>query len=383
MDNRRIALVNTTIHVPRGLEGYLENARKYGYEKNVISIVVGDRKTPPEAATFLTGLKERFQSKIIYLDLRDQLLFMRQWPAFDIVARYDSIERRNIGYLKAALENAEVIISIDDDNYVVENNYIGSHLIVDKEVELPVVSHPSGWWNICETLVNDPPRRFYPRGYPKSKQDFKKNEHQVERKRMRIKVNEGLWLKNPDVDATANIEEPLNVVRMEPLLGEESFALELGTWCSINSQNTAFAIDTLPVMYLIMMGGFFRGYRMGRYDDIWMGYFLRAIADQLNDTVSYGAPLVKQERNPHHLVKDISEELGGYILTEWIIEKLRSFKTTEKDYLGAYLDLIYYLRNTIESDDSLNFHENEYLRSVTIGMVAWYDAVRDILQAGS
>jgi hypothetical protein len=191
-------------------------------------------------------------------------------------------------------------------------------------------------------------------------------------------VNAGLWLQSPDVDATANIEEPIRVIGMEPIAGDRTCALAAGTWCPFNSQNTAFDISVLPAMYLVVMLDTVRGYRIGRLDDIWMSYFVRAIADQLGDAVLYGPPLVAQHRNPHNFVRDLSEELTGYILTEKIIDYLREFRTNERTYLGAYLDLIYHLKDSTERDRELESPEREYLRSMALGMAAWQGAIADI-----
>src|SRR3954468_19114311 len=215
-DRRKVALVTTTIHVPRCLDGYLENIERHGRGGQVEVIVVGDRKTPAEAADYLRDLDRRTSATITYLDMAAQRDLLRRWPALDIVIRENCIQRRNVGYLQAALGGAEVIIAADDDNFVTDDDYLGHHLAVGREREAPVVGHASGWWNVCGRLSTDPPRRFYHRGYPKSRQDFAgSSDAEIHKKVIRPVVNAGLWLKNPDVDATANIEEPLNVVAMD------------------------------------------------------------------------------------------------------------------------------------------------------------------------
>jgi hypothetical protein len=377
-DRRRVALVNTTIHVPRCLENYLANAAKHGRADQVSVIVVGDRKTPPEAGEFLRELGQRYPSQITYLDVAAQQNLLRRWPALDLTLRYNCIQRRNVGYLQAALDEAEIIIAVDDDNFVTEGDYIGAHLAVGRETRIPVVRDASGWWNVCQRLTCDPPRRFYHRGYPKSHQNWKEPNCEIKVETVRPVVNAGLWLKNPDVDATTNIEEPVNVVGMEPIGEEEACALAKGTWCPFNSQNTAFDIKTLPAMYLVVMHDFYRGYRIGRLDDIWMSYFLRAIADQLGDAILYGPPLVIQDRNPHNFTRDLAEELGGYILTEKITEYLRKFQTDNWTYFEAYLDLIYHLRDVVECDAKLEPADREYFRQMTLGMAAWHAAVADV-----
>src|SRR5262249_29389144 len=151
-------------------------------------------------------------------------------------------------------------IAVDDDNFVTEEDYLAPHLAVGREVKFPVIRHGSGWWNVCRQLRCDPPRQFYHRGYPKSRQTWLAAGQEAEPRKIRAVVNAGLWLKNPDVDATTNIEEPVNVVALEPVAGSRTWSLAPGTWCPFNSQNTAFHISTLPAMYLVVMLDWVRGY---------------------------------------------------------------------------------------------------------------------------
>ena len=40
----------------------------------------------------------------------------------DLFVRYDCVQRRNIGYLQAAIDGAEVIITVDDDKFTVDDD---------------------------------------------------------------------------------------------------------------------------------------------------------------------------------------------------------------------------------------------------------------------
>src|SRR4051812_35932818 len=117
-DHRRVALVTTTIHIPHCLDNYLENAERNGHLDRTSVIVIGDLRTPPAIRDYLIQLGRRFPSPITYLDTDAQSPLLRRWPGLDQALRYNCIQRRNIGYLQAALEGADIIVSIDDDNYV-------------------------------------------------------------------------------------------------------------------------------------------------------------------------------------------------------------------------------------------------------------------------
>ncbi len=374
-DQRSVAIVTTTIHVPHFLAGLLENARRHGHAEQLSLIVVGDRKTPQGVANYLDELSRRYDVKGTYLDVPAQRRLLRRWPSLDLFLRYDCIQRRNVGYLQAGCDGAEVIISVDDDGQVTDDDFVGHHLVVGQDVELPVVTHPSGWWNVCQRLTSDPPRQFYHRGYPKSRQDWTPGGHTVETTRVRAVANAGLWLGIPDVDATAHLEEPIDVTAMDTVDGQRTCTLAPGTWSPASSLNMAFDVSLLPAMYVPVMLDPFRGYRIGRMDDIWMSYFLRAICDDRGESILYGPPLVRQERNPHDHVADLTQELPGYVLTERLVGYLRRFRTDARTHLDAYLDLIYHLRDSAEDDATLDQPQHEYMRQLTLGMAAWQAAV--------
>ena len=102
------AIVLTTINIPRVLEKYIDICRKYDH-KDVVFIVVGDRKSPPETSSYLDSLQGY---EVIYLSIQKQEEWLKKMPAFRDFLPYDSVERRNIGYLYAAEVGADVIISI-------------------------------------------------------------------------------------------------------------------------------------------------------------------------------------------------------------------------------------------------------------------------------
>ena len=86
-----------------------------------------------------------------------------------------------------------------------------------------------------------------------------------------------------------------------------------GTWSPFNSQNTALHRDVIPAYFLSP--------RTGRYDDIWASYVVDAIAGHLGDLIAFGHPLVRQERNPHDLWRDLDQERPGMRLTDALVAR--------------------------------------------------------------
>jgi len=372
------AIVLTTINVPRVLGDYINNCNKYDH-KDVVFIVIGDKKSPPETSSYLSSLQGY---DIIYLSVQKQEEWLKKLPAFRDFLPYDSVQRRNIGYLYAAEVGADVIISIDDDNIPLpEYDYIGEHNIVGKTIKCKAVSSSTGWFNTCSLLETVPPRYIYHRGFPIGKRWLPEELSYNDEKR-RVVVNVGLWLGDPDVDTITRMEEPFSIRGVKD--PKARFLLARGTMSPFNSQNTAFSIDLLPCLYLISFratnSDIFFGNNNFRYDDIWMSYFSKIIIDHMGDAVCIGTPHIRQDRNKHNYLTDLRKELVPMEMTDRLADLLPSIELNEKSYSGAYRELIEQIDLKVVHNDLFNGEQQALLEQMTEGMRLWSDAVSIVRQ---
>ena len=128
---------------------------------------------------------------------------------------------------------------------------------------------------------------------------------------MRVAVNAGLWLGDPDIDATTRLSAPVTATGYGRA---ENFFVAAGAWAPFNSQNTALDRRALPA-YFLSPG-------VGRYDDILASFIVKRIADHLGEGICYGHPLVRQQRNPHDLFSDLEREIMGMRITDDFIAAL-------------------------------------------------------------
>jgi hypothetical protein len=273
--------------------------------------VAGDEKTPIETANSphwnYLGF---YEQQILSMDLYN-------------VLPNNSISRRNFAFLAAYRQGAEVIISVDDDNWPTDCDFIGQHQIGLRNLE-PRYSK-SGWYNVCGDGI-------YHRGYPLSHRGDIVLARKGNPKEVRAVVNAGLWNGDPDIDAVTRLA--LGRVRRF-VAHEESFYLDK-CWCPFNSQNTAIHRDVIPAY---MMSA-----KLGRYDDIWASYMVQHIAEHLGDYIAFGQPVVEQRRNEHDVWKDFEQEEYGMKHTEIFLEKLRSVPLKGSTYHECYGELIINLR---------------------------------------
>ncbi|MGA7932059.1 MAG: hypothetical protein WCA35_00620 [Kovacikia sp.] len=337
-------IVLTTINFPDLLEDYRINLAKYGNLETTKIWIVGDHKTPANVSNLAVELTDS-GLETIYLDIEKQDIWGSKFPGFYQRIPYNNETRRNIGYLHALEEGCQRLISIDDDNWVTEDNFIGGHALTGSAWKGGVLSEEKQFHNVCEHLEFDVKRPIYPRGFPfRLRGTRNQPTFSTPAQPLTIGVTVGLWLREPDVDATTWLNGKILGV---DFTGEEHTALEQKTWTPVNTQNTSVTRELIPAYLCIPMGWDVPGGKIQRYGDIWGGYFLQALMAGTNYTVAFGRPLVDHRRNPHDYLDDLRHEFWGMVLTDWLLGLLRyEFHPTDRDICDRVEHLAEFLLTT-------------------------------------
>ena len=318
----RTAIVTTTINVPTFLKGYSDNIAKFGND-DVIFVVVGDKKSPPETQSFCDTIPNCY-----YLDIAAQYRYMRDGWLSDLYNHlpFNSVERRNIGMLWAYRRGsgADIIISIDDDNYATEQDAVSAHQIVGTSPMLPTYGTSSGWFNPCDFLKEENDVRFYPRGYSPKNRWHDAAFRDLRYAARKVVVNAGFWLEEPDIDAITRMERKLRVVGYKENWRGMPVALAAGTWSPFNNQNTALSREVIPAYFLTP--------HIGRHSDIFASYVVARLADHFNHAITFGDPLALHNRQPHNLWNDFDIEREGIIQTDDFCTALRNIPLSAKTY---------------------------------------------------
>lgn len=210
MEPKGIGVVTTTINEPTFLEGYIENAREHGYPPDDLTLlVVGDLKTPLDVERYCRSLASDHGVEVVYMGVDDQ----REWlesrglDALREYLPYNSIQRRNIGYLRACEDGADVIVSLDDDNLAGDSDIFGAFSRVGERTDVLEVTSSNGWYNSASMLnyEQEASEDIYHRGFPYSKRSDGVDYEFAEKTR-EIAVRAGLWLDVPDVDVITHLE---------------------------------------------------------------------------------------------------------------------------------------------------------------------------------
>lgn len=376
-----VAIVTTTINIPYFIENYFRN-----FEKNQISIdktvfiIIGDLKSPDQK---IKNYLEKLVKKIAveYWDIKSQKEWMFETlgsvkaKKCELIIPYNSIRRRNLGYLRALELGADVIISIDDDNYLGNSNWLSQHLSVLYTTDpLPTVSSKNKAVNPCHILkFNYPNVMIYSRGYPFSKLFSDTFDVEFKSGGM-VALNLGLWMKSPDVDAYTNMLYP----NLESLGIKDEFqkryALASNNYMPINTQNTAFIRELTSAFYDVLMDTSIHDIRLDRYDDIWAGLFALKLIHKLGYRATFGIPLTEHKRNKHDYVSDLKSELIGMSLNNLVYEIVMRADVQAKSFADGYLELADILMNEVKKfvndEEVLN-----YFSKLTEAMRIWVDLV--------
>jgi hypothetical protein len=328
------SLVVTSISEPTPiLKALAEGAEKAGWP----FYLIGDEKSPH------TVLMSEFRSLI-----EQQALSLQTAHALPL----NNYSRKNIGYLLAMRDGAEVIVETDDDNRPLEDFWREHPRVSPVEC----VDLNGEWFNVLTEFYRL--GSAWPRGFPLDLVHADTSPVHAAAKCRSTPILQGLIAGEPDVDAIfrliADYPKGLN-----PNL---NIAL-LNSWCPFNSQNTTWFREAFPLMYIPSFCK--NAYRM---DDIWRSFIAQRIAFENGWGILWGGVTVVQERNLHDLMKDFEQEIPGYLYNRKIVEMLKGLPIapgTDAKTLLRNMDLCY-----------LAMIEAGYIESRELGVLqAWYDDV--------
>jgi reversibly glycosylated polypeptide len=376
---KKIGVVVTTISDGNFLEKYKSAVLHSNATCEILFYVIGDKNTPEACKKNSEKISnENFTCK--YFDIAEQEIFLK---AINFPVRfipYKSDNRRNVGYLKAVEDGCDVIISIDDDNFPVDNNFFTAHSIAGDKVEANVVDCENRWFNPLKFLVSKSKTEndihIYPRGYPYTKKWEDASLVEYNKKISgQIGINVGLWTGDPDVDAITRLcTGCYSEARGDYFSTNKLYALDQQHLMPINTQNTSLCRAAIAAYYFVKMGYTINDMRMDRFGDIFSGYFVLLCNQSVGNIVTLGNPLVNQERNEHNLFKDLQVELPGILIIEDLIPFLEAGLPKTNSYSEAYESLIEQIKmfTSSKTKSSLWTANNLlFINEVTEIMSAW------------
>jgi len=222
---------------------------------------------------------------------------------------------RSYGFWKAYKSGADIIITIDDDCYPVDRDFVKRH---EKNLSL---SAPVSW-----TTTYPHPDFLFTRGVP----------YRL-RNKQTVVISHGLWTNQIDLDAqTQKKLPPIDLPPYPPMLQ----FIPKGLYYPMCSMNLAFRRNVTPLMYFPLMGKAPDGSSWGfdRFDDIWAGIFAKKIIDHLGLSAVNGSPFV-EHRKASDIAKNLKKEKRGIAINEILWKLVDDVHLTKRTPAACYTEL--------------------------------------------
>ena len=339
------------------------------FDNNEITfIIVGDNKTPEVARKYeVDGLWN-----IEYWSPEDQEKWIINTFPNDAEKAFrhvpdDMVSRRNFGFLRAKEIDSDITITIDDDNFPLEQDWIKSHCDMKPKF---LVSSMNRYVNPCEILKTTIKYKVYSRGYPISSMysdSFIAMPNLDERYSV---MNLGLWTQSPDVDAITNLVYPHLYSSGVYFGSHEKYGINTNNYFPINTQNTSFT-KKLSIFHCIYQTPLM-GLSSHRYDDIWIGLFVQRLVHRNRDTATFGSPVVSHERNSHNFVKDLQTEFIGTTMNDTMWNAVSNMCIESQSYEDGFLEIAEQLPGIFRGYDSSIIG---YISDLSDSMFDWVDLI--------
>jgi hypothetical protein len=293
-------IITTTINEPT--EATVKFC-KIADKKDFTFVIIGDTKTPHQSYQNLVDV----YNNVVYLtpEQQDEL-----YPDLSKIIGWKTIQRRNIGFVYAYQNGADIVATVDDDNIPYDS--WGDNILLGQEIEIDEFENLSCPYfdAISTTEHND----LWHRGFPIEHLQVKNNIEYKGKVKITPLVQAEFWDGDPDIDAICRLSKK-PIVKFKPF---EPFTTKQLT--PFNSQNTFLHRSVLKHYSVFPY--------TGRMDDIWGSYVMQ---HHFPNSVIFAKASVYQARNPQDLVRNLENEVIGYRNTLQLLDNI-------KDYWGLLPD---------------------------------------------
>lgn len=301
-------------------------------------VVVGDKKS-----RFIPS-----SDNLTFLSVEEQLKLNYR---FSRLCPFNHYARKNIGYLYALQQGADIIYDTDDDNFPYEDWSLPAFTCGNR-----IDGEGSRFINVYRHFTD---AFAWPRGFPLDEiKNARQHRYSVKKdKDVNIGVWQGLTDDEPDLDAIYRLIFDKKIKFDK----KESIYLGKGHFCPANSQNTFWQKQAFPYLYLPATTSF-------RFTDILRGYIAQRLMWEQDLHLGFTGAAVYQDRNPHDIMKDFHDEVEFYLQTKRIVEIL--------DHLDMAGDGFENLRKVYEA-----LHKSSIVPADELNYLnAWLDDHRSLVE---
>jgi hypothetical protein len=288
--SRKIIITTTIYPISEAVRGF---ASISGWDL----LIVGDKKTPQNEYLEFSN-----QSKnCTYLSPDEQ---DRNYKQISDAIGWNSIQRRNIGFIYAYQKGYEIFASVDDDNIPLSN--WGDEIYLNRPTVVDLYEVDSVAFDPLAPFQNS---EIWHRGFPLELLD-KRFKFEVSSQTITPLIQANLWNGDPDIDAMSRII--FKPILDFPKLNKPYSSSKL---LPFNSQNTLLSRAAIPFYFVLPF--------IGRFDDIWAAYIFQNYFPQ---SIVFSDATVYQDRNIQNLITNLENEIFGYRNTLRLLHDLTNYR---------------------------------------------------------
>lgn len=365
-----ICVIVPTIREYGVMRRYFANARQHGFNLGRVHVLLVTEDFCDTKAMEAMLVEERVSGEVFTQKGRDAWFAQHGLEAYaDLIPRRSHAET-SFGLLwMQAHPQYRYGFFIDDDTLPEDaHDYFGTHMRnLEQPQELDVVSSDKRWVNVLHQTF--PRHGLYPRGYPYSAMG-----ETVSRTRGRtgtVVCSQGLWTNVPDLDAVRILMDgDMNgQARTRTMMSDftGNFVAAPGHYLTVCSMNLAFRREVIPAFYQLPMDD--NPWKIGRFDDIWSGVFLKRAADARGEQIVTGHPVCQHNKAPRSTFKDLSAEVPALELNEYLWQILEGSPVRG----ATYAELMTEMAAAVEGVDPKKHVNGDYLAYMARAMRRWVE----------
>lgn len=291
---------------------------------------------------------------------------------FDTIIPTKSVQRRNFAPFYAIINNFDCIVSIDDDNYPINDDWLYNLINNQKVYDSIKLTDFNNTFDVLDKSICNPMKKNkivgkgYLSNYNKFNRilSFKNKDNQTDE----IVAFQGYSLGEPDRSALSRYLYPKTELKEDDLDISKNLYF-CHSLIPFNTQNTVFFKKCFPIMFLFPMrtNENHRYFSVDRIDDNLMSYVLEIIAYYFGDFVGVGKPYTFQKRNYHSFNQDLEFEWNGKEVMEVFMDYLNRLELEGNTYLEVYYNLSNQLmKMTVMGSNVFEYRIFSYARGMHI-----------------
>ena len=119
----KFGFCTTTINIPYFLDEFSHNFKINNHD-NITFYIIGDYKTPNQIKNYVKKLSQKYDYDYRYYDVKKIKKIYKKYSKLSKIIKFYSGQMKFIGVFLSYIDNCDICLQIDDDNFNLEKDYL-------------------------------------------------------------------------------------------------------------------------------------------------------------------------------------------------------------------------------------------------------------------